>query len=197
MSEVYYRQHSRAYYLRTVNLDATDILEPVAGQVPPPARVFDLGCGSGRDLAWLKAQGYKAYGIEASSELAQLARRHSGCPILVADFTTYPLDRLQADLIIAVGSLVHLPYQAFSACLENIISGLRREQDAGFLYLSLKSGEGSESSDDGRVFYLWQDDDLRQVLAGHDVRIVQATAQPSKLVGEAETTWLGYLLKRV
>jgi len=33
------------------------------------ARVLDIGCGSGRDLASLSAKGYDAYGLEPSSGL--------------------------------------------------------------------------------------------------------------------------------
>lgn len=198
MNVTYYRQHSRAYFERTVTADAAAILQPLVDLVPPPARVLDLGCGSGRDLAWLKAKGYTGFGIDTAHELARHARDHSGCPILVADFTSYPLETFSADLIIAVGSLVHIPHRQLSVCLGHLLSGLRMDRTGaglkGCLYLSFKAGRRTLQSTDGRVFYLWQDDDLRAVFEGVGLRIIRAIAQPSVLARDGQTSWLGYLL---
>jgi SAM-dependent methyltransferase len=195
MPEDYYRRHSRDYFARTVTADAAAILQPLVAQVPPPARVLDLGCGGGRDLAWLKARGYTVFGIEAAPELARLARRHCRRPILAADFTTYPLERFRADLIIAVGSLVHLPHHQLSTCLKKIMSGLKRQPGGGHLYLSIKAGEGWKRGEDGRIFYLWQEDALERVFTDLGLGIVQAAVQPSALDDDAEAIWLGYLLR--
>jgi SAM-dependent methyltransferase len=194
----YYRQHSRDYFERTVTADAAAILQPVVDLVPPPARVLDVGCGSGRDLAWLRAKGYSGFGIEAAPELARRARHHCGCPILVADFTTYPLSNFQADLIIAVGSLVHIPHRQLSLSLEHLLNGFEKKMARGgrhpHLYLSFKAGMGTRQEADGRVFYLWRDAALRSVFADLGLDIIRSFAQPSALAGARETSWLGYLL---
>lgn len=179
--------------------DAAAILQPVVGLVPPPARVLDVGCGSGRDLAWLRKKGYTGFGIEASPELAPRAWKHCGCPILVADFTAYPLEKFQADLIIAVGSLVHIPHRQLSVCIEQLLKGFRKKIARGeghpHLYLSFKAGTGTRQETDGRVFYLWRDAALRSVFAELGLGIIHSMAQPSALGGEGETSWLGYLLE--
>ena len=40
--------------------------------------VLDIGCGSGRDLKWLRERGFSVTGFERSKGLAALARRHAG-----------------------------------------------------------------------------------------------------------------------
>jgi SAM-dependent methyltransferase len=194
----YYRQHSQDYFDRTVMADSTAILNPVLERVPPPARVLDLGCGSGRDLAWLKKQGYTAFGIEAAPELARLARQYSGCPVLAADFTTYPIDRFQADLVIAVGSLVHTAPRQMKGCLQRLkkgIDGCRGSRQAGgHLYLSFKSGESSPYAMDGRVFYQWRDEELGAIFSEIGLHIVHSHTQESALQTDDESSWIGYLL---
>lgn len=199
MAISYYRKHSRDYFERTVTADAAAILHPLAALVPPPARVLDVGCGSGRDLAWLKAKGYTGFGIEAAPELARRASKHSGCPVLATDFTTYPLEAFRADLIIAVGSLVHIPHHRLSASLNHLLAGLKRRrgraEGKGHLYLSLKEGRGTIQAEDGRRFHLWQDLSLREIFGSLGLEVIRAYAHPSALAGDAMTTWLGYLLR--
>lgn len=196
----YYRQYSQDYFDRTVTADSAAILQPVVERVPPPARVLDLGCGSGRDLAWLKERGYTVFGIEAAPELARLARQYSGCPVVAADFNTYPLARFQADLVIAVGSLVHLPLGPLRACLQNLKKVMEvsrkgtQAQPCGHLYLSFKIGATSPYAVDGRVFYLWRDEELRAILLSLGFQIVDSYSQVSALASDDETSWIGYLL---
>jgi SAM-dependent methyltransferase len=56
------------------------VLQDVA---PPPARVLDVGCGTGVLLAELQARGYDAEGVSPAPELTRLARErfaHAGSP---------------------------------------------------------------------------------------------------------------------
>ncbi|QSB17555.1 class I SAM-dependent methyltransferase [Natronosporangium hydrolyticum] len=43
---------------------------------PTPARVLDLGCGTGRDAGYLAEQGHQVVGLDASEEMLDYARRH-------------------------------------------------------------------------------------------------------------------------
>jgi len=38
-----------------------------------------VGCGSGRDLLWMKKQDFDVIGFERSPGLAELARENAGC----------------------------------------------------------------------------------------------------------------------
>lgn len=43
---------------------------------PDPARILDLGCGTGRDAGYLAAHGHQVVGLDASEQMLQYARRH-------------------------------------------------------------------------------------------------------------------------
>ncbi len=73
-----------------------------------------MGCGSGRDLLWLKERGFKVMGFERSEGLAELARKNSGCEVIEGDFETFDFSPLSFDAVIASGSLVHVPHEKTS-----------------------------------------------------------------------------------
>ncbi len=50
------------------------LAERVMSQTPPPARVLDVGCGTGEDALWLALQGYVVHGIDESSRMIEMAK---------------------------------------------------------------------------------------------------------------------------
>lgn len=75
----------------------------------PPARVADLGCGSGRLLPWLAAEGYDWVGADFSAHALQAARRELARasiakPALVQmDIRQMPFASDYFDAVIVVG----------------------------------------------------------------------------------------------
>src|SRR5262249_13950476 len=79
-----------------------------------PGRTVDIGCGSGREVAWLAANGYDAVGYDASDALLEQARLR------------YP--RL-AFHVAVLPHLAGVPENAFDNVLcETVIMHLRRPQ---------------------------------------------------------------------
>jgi SAM-dependent methyltransferase len=68
----------------------------------PGARVLDLGCGHGRNLESLRAQGFRALGLDASAErLTQAQARGDGAaPLVRADLFELPFGSGAADAIL-------------------------------------------------------------------------------------------------
>jgi SAM-dependent methyltransferase len=73
----------------------------VQSLLPPPARVLDAGCGTGRVATQLTALGYHCVGVDADRDMIEVARRRDPA-------TTW----LQQDL-----SRLHLRSQAFQLVL--------------------------------------------------------------------------------
>jgi SAM-dependent methyltransferase len=104
-------RYERAYALSAE--ESRRRMPRVVRELPcPPARVLDLGVGTGRELSALLDAGYLPTGIDSSEAmLARCARRARPVPLLLADFWQ-PLGFAEASFDAAValhGTLAHPP----------------------------------------------------------------------------------------
>jgi cyclopropane fatty-acyl-phospholipid synthase-like methyltransferase len=189
--EDYYQKYHRAYYERTSLVNPSPFLSPLLEFLPPGSTILDIGCGSGRDMLWLKGRGFKVIGLERSAGLAGLAREHIGMEIIEADFETYDLSAFEPDAIISVGSLVHIPHERMPGLLTRITSPLKM---GGKVLLTLKEGEGSRTDDFGRIFYFWRDEDLQPIFADIGFGVLDFKRQTSAI--REHDAWLGYVLEK-
>jgi SAM-dependent methyltransferase len=187
----YYQQNFRTYHEKTFFVDPASFLTPFAENLQPGVTVLDIGCGSGRDLLWLKKRGFKVIGFERSPGLANLARKNVGCEVIEDDFETYDFSRLSVDAIILVGALVHLPHSKVPEILNSINRALK---DGGNILLSLKKGAGNTSDSHGRVYYLWNDGELRDIFEDLGLDVIDYFQQ-SSTIGTDEV-WIGYVLEK-
>ena len=193
----YYHDHCQAYFEETVPVDPEPFLGPFVRHLTPGCRVLDAGCGSGRDLRWLRDKGFEVIGLDRSPGLLALARKHSGCRVIEGDFETFDFSRLAVDAALLCGSLVHVPHDRLKAVLLNVIRAIRADRsgqsgDAGRMYVSLKEGRGRFTGERGRIFYLWQDDRLRALFAACGLSVLECMRSLSA-DGEGKV-WLGYVL---
>ena len=187
----YYGTQYEAYFEKTVRVDPASFLTPFAQQLDNGSRLWDIGCGSGRDLLWLKKQGFKPTGLERSMGLARFAWEHSGCPVVVGNFESFDFSRIDADGMLLTAALVHVPPKRLKVVLENILSGLRV---GGILFVSMKQGTGIFQDRTGRRFYLWQSHELESIFELLHLMRLTVSANPSAL-GTKEM-WLTYLLQK-
>ncbi len=185
----YYHANFQKYYEETVHIQPESFLLPLADRLRPGACVLDAGCGSGRDLLWLKQRGFHVIGLERSPGLAQLARKHAKCEVIEADFRFFDFSQFSVDAMVLIGALVHIPHEELPDVFENILHALR---PGGHVLVSMKQGTGTKAAKDGRIFYLWQDDELRQVVAQKKCQVADFSVQVSAI--RAEDVWLGYVL---
>lgn len=187
----YYQLHFQVYHDKTFSVDPSSFLNILVTHLRAGSSVIDVGCGSGRDILWLKNRGYDAVGLERSSGLVRLARNNTGSRIIEADFETFDFADLSADALLLIGALVHLPPTRFPNVLNAICLALKK---SGLMLITMKQGKGSATDQCGRKFYLWQDADLRNVFQSLNLSIIEFFIQPSKI--NPEDIWLGYLLKK-
>jgi len=187
----YYQENHKKYHEQTFDIDPASFLSPLVRCLTPGSSILDVGCGSGRDLRWLKDRGFRPTGFERSSGLAALARGHSGCPVLEGDFEGYDFSGMNVDAILLVGALVHVPHERFSKILSNIAKALNPE---GHVLLTLKEGVKTREGAGGRVFYLWKDGAIRAVFEKLNLTVVDFSRQVSKI--RTTDVWLGYALRK-
>ena len=187
----YYQKNYKEYHEKTFFVDPSSFLTPVAEKLKHGATILDIGCGSGRDLLWFKNRGFNVIGFERSHGLASLARKNAGCEILEGDFETYDFSQLSVDAIVLVGALVHLPHSKAPAILNSISRALK---DDGNILLSLKKGAGNTTDSHGRVFYLWNDGELRDLFKDQGLDVIDSFQQ-SSMIG-TDDVWIAYVLEK-
>ena len=117
----YYQENYLKYHDQTFSIDPASFLSPLIRCLSPSSVILDVGCGSGRDMRWLKERGFQPMGFELSKGLATLARRHSGCRVMEGDFQVHDFSSMDMDALLLVGALVHVPHNQFSGTLSNIV----------------------------------------------------------------------------
>ena len=158
------RRYDRAYALDAATTRAR-MKRVLAGLPPAPARVLDLGVGTGRELAALQDARYEVTGVDVSpAMLALCARRARPIALVEADlWEPLPFGDASFDAVIALhGTLAHPPERAAYARLAREIARVVRPGGA-FLaevpaqaWVRQLAGAGVEAGD-GRIVRLAED----------------------------------------
>ena len=145
----HYEQHAQSFWEGTRDHDVTQNIAALLRHIrgTPPFRILDFGCGPGRDLAAFRALGHEPIGLDGSSALAALARRHSGCEVWEQDFLALDLPPAAFDGVFANASLFHVPSAELPRVLRELHATLKPQ---GVLFTSNPRGDGEEGWNRGR-----------------------------------------------
>jgi SAM-dependent methyltransferase len=138
----HYDANARSFWEGTRDHDVSQNIEALLARLgPAPQRILDLGCGPGRDLAALRALGHEPVGLDGSARFVEMAREHSGCPVLHQDFLALDLPAESFDGIFANASLFHVPGRELPRVLGELWRALR---PGGVLFASNPHGRNEE-----------------------------------------------------
>ncbi len=117
-----------------------------------PGPTADIGCGAGRDTAWLAANGFDARGFDASAGL--LAQARAAHPSLRFDETSLPalagVERGAFQNVLCETVVMHLPPAEIGPSVRSLLALLR---PGGTLYLSWRATDGEDKRDPaGRLY---------------------------------------------
>lgn len=167
----------------------------------PRARVLDIGCGSGRDMALLLRIGRDAYGLEACPEL--IAAAHSHHPELEERIEHGALPDCQIpfggdfDGVLCSAVLMHIAPKNYEACAAFIWRVLKPQ---GTLLYSVPSARGDvekSSSRDatGRLFVPDAAQRLRTLFMAQGFKLIQEFENEDSL-GRDGVRWASVLMQR-
>jgi SAM-dependent methyltransferase len=105
----------------------------------PSAFILDLGCGTGRDLAWFRTRGMRGVGVDLSSGMLLQARQGIDVPLASMDMRRLGFATGVYDGIWCNAALLHLPKGEVSPALSEVHRVLRH---GGLFFASFKSGYG-------------------------------------------------------
>lgn len=145
-----------------------------------PGPTVDVGCGSGRDAAWLAETGFDVLGVDASGGLlAEARRRHPGVRFerdTLPELASLPSGAFANILCETV--VMHLAASAVPAAVRRLVALLAPQ---GVLYLSWRVSEADDVRDGtGRLYSAFPLPAVTDALAGTDIlldeRIVSASS---------------------
>src|SRR5262249_10218920 len=153
----------------------------------PAQPTADIGCGCGRDVAWLAQHGFPAAGYDPSEQMVRAARefypeQEFHCDSL-PDLPTVP-DKAFANALCS-GVLMHLPREHLAPAVHTLARILK---PGGRLVLSCReSRSGSEREPDGRLFTPIAPGELTRLLEAAGFQVLVSTRQHDS--GPSEPGW--------
>ena len=142
-------------------------------------RTIDIGCGSGRDTAWLLGQGFEATGVDASCGLiAEATRRH---PRVSFEVNALPklnglLDETYVNVLCET-VIMHLSKADAMASITRLVKLLT---NGGTLYLSWRVQKNKDERDNfGRLYTALQSDLVRNLLGDYDILLDECLVSAS------------------
>jgi RimJ/RimL family protein N-acetyltransferase len=137
----------------------SDLHDAIMRFFKPGGPTADIGCGSGRDTAWLCAHGFAATGFDGAQGLLQEARkRHPGVSFLNAMLPDL-MDIADSSFanILCETVIMHLPAPAIPIAVRRMANIL---MPGGTLYLSWRVTDNAHRRDEHRRLYTVFDPNL-------------------------------------
>jgi SAM-dependent methyltransferase len=139
-----YADEVEALLLRYEGLSAAEVHRAILHLLPAaPARVLDIGAGTGRDAAWFASLGHQVAAVEPTGVLRSRAMAlHASPRITWIDDALPDLARLRAraqqfDLVMLTAVFMHLDAEQRAQAMPNIASQLAK---GGRLIMRLRHG---------------------------------------------------------
>lgn len=157
-----------------------------------PARVLDIGAGSGRDAAWFADHGYQVTAVEPAQQMRKLAESlHSQSTIMWMEDSLPGLSAVLArnnryDLIWLSAVWIHVPPASRSQTFQTLVSLLR---PAGRMMLSLRQGPFPEN----RIMYATPLDEVESLADEHGLVALHIANTNDKL-DRAGVSWRSVVL---
>jgi len=131
--------------------------------LPKNAKIFEIGSGFGRDAEYITQKGFDIECSDAVPNFVSLLRT-KGYTARTLNVLTDDIDG-SYDMVFADAVLLHFTPEEAAIATKKIHAALT---DDGIFALRVKRGDGPTWTDaklgEPRYFYLWQPEDLRQLL---------------------------------
>jgi SAM-dependent methyltransferase len=145
----------------------TDLHALVKRFFHPGGRTADIGCGGGREVAFLAAGGYDAIGYDVSDALLEQARlrypRLSFATAVLPDLVGVP--EAAFDNVLCETVIMHLRRPQILSAVQRLLAILKPN---GILYLSWRVTDGAadQRDDHGRLYAVFESALIREAVDG-------------------------------
>jgi SAM-dependent methyltransferase len=154
-------------------------------------KALDIGCGSGRDAAWLARQGFDVVACDGSTEMIRLAAQNNGAANIryLADDAP-ALHKVSAltekfNVILLNAFIFHLDYRSPHDALSPLFNKLRDlAAPSAFIYTNLRHGPVPE----GRQMYDIPLTHVQQLAMRHNLQF-EHLGRSADGLGRADVHW--------
>ncbi|TGE84741.1 SAM-dependent methyltransferase [Pseudoalteromonas sp. KS88] len=189
----YYNQNAQSFSDSTLNVDMSALYNEFLPLITKHGHILDAGCGSARDAAYFKQQGFTVSAFDASAELAKLASSYLQQPVAVKTFQQLDCSN-QYEGIWCCASLLHVPKTELPQVFLNLQHALKPN---GVLYVSFKYGD-TEREHNGREFTDLNEAGLTSLITQHtELKIIKQWQSVDQRPERESEVWLNALIKAV
>ena len=187
----YYNNNAQTFSDSTLNVDMSALYAEFLPHVKQHGHILDAGCGSARDAAYFKNQGFTVSAFDASPALAKLASNYLQQPVEIKNFQELECVN-KYDGIWCCASLLHVPKAELPQVFLKLQKALKPD---GVLYVSFKYGT-QERVHNGREFTDLNEQLLSSLLNQHtQLSIVKHWQSVDQRPGRESEVWLNALIK--
>ena len=152
-------------------------------------RILDIGCGNGKDTAYLMVQGATVVGIDYSSKMLQEAKKHVQNDVFhLMDMRNLEFPNNTFDGVWANGCIYHVPKVEFGQVLKEVTRVLK---PVGVFSFNAKAGTGEGLEDNpksfagGPRFYAYYTiSEIKERLKEADLEVIETKNYPQKIFNE-------------
>ena len=189
----YYNNNAQIFSDSTLNVDMSALYAEFLPHVKQHGHILDAGCGSARDAANFKNQGFTVNAFDASPALAKLASNYLQQPVEIKTFQELECIN-KYDGIWCCASLLHVPKAELPQVFLKLQNALKPD---GVLYVSFKYGT-QERVHNGREFTDLNEDGLTARITHHtELKILKQWQTVDQRPERESEVWLNALIKAV
>jgi 2-polyprenyl-3-methyl-5-hydroxy-6-metoxy-1,4-benzoquinol methylase len=187
----YYNNNAQTFSDSTLNVDMSALYAEFLPHVKQHGHILDAGCGSARDAAYFKNQGFTVSAFDASPALAKLASNYLQQPVEIKTFQELECIN-KYDGIWCCASLLHVPKAELPQVFLKLQNALKPD---GVLYVSFKYGT-QERVHNGREFTDLNESALTALITHHtELKIIKQWQTVDQRPERESEVWLNALIK--
>ena len=187
----YYNNNAQTFSDSTLNVDMSALYAEFLPHVKQHGHILDAGCGSARDAAYFKNQGFTVSAFDASPALAKLASNYLQQPVEIKTFQELECVN-KYDGIWCCASLLHVPKAELPQVFLKLQNALKAN---GVLYVSFKYGT-QERVYNGREFTDLNESALTALITHHtELEIIKQWQTVDQRPERESEVWLNALIE--
>lgn len=191
----YYENHAERLSRTYEDIDAYSLHQKLLAWLPAQGRLLDIGCGSGRDAAYIAANTHlEVTAADASRNMVKQARKmHPEVCFIEAAFPADERHELFSDpwdAVTALAVLMHIPDEALDA----LFSQIRRLLAPGGIFFCSYSLERKQEADDERLFVNRDPVRLAQCIEKHQFKLLHQSR--SSDAAKRSIVWINQVYRR-